>query len=413
MAMIVQGFGRYESDWWPGDAGAPTRRQRAAGRFEQFVPDEIGALDASPELGLAAALSSVEASVARLDGLAQARAVRALMPLLSRQESIASSWIEGFEVGHRRLASAALDADERDVDARSVLGHVDALRLAVAIGARTAPFHMSDILEIHDALFARAPAPWPRMAGRLRSGVVWVGSGASTPVTAEFVGPPAIEVPALLEDLVAFMNRTDVPAIMQAAIAHAQFETIHPFPDGNGRVGRCLIHMLLSRSGLGSIVVPVSSVFASDPRGYVDGLTEYRKGEFGRWVEQFTDAMEVAAAMVAALEDGLGALLAAWRARIGDVRSDAADRKLLDALLVQPVLNVAAAMAAVGVSHQAAATALERLERREVVTGSGQKRHRTWVATEVIELMSAAERSFRRPAGGPPASGPAASSPTS
>jgi Fic family protein len=393
----VEGFGRYEPDWWPGDAGAPTRRQRAAGRFEQFVPGNVAALQVAPDLKLAADLSSMEASVARLDGLAHASALRAMMPLLARQESIASSWIEGFEIGHRRLASAALDADERDVNARSVLGHVDALRLAIAIGERPAPFQASDILEIHHALLTRAPAPWSRMAGRLRDGVVWVGSGASTPVTADFVGPPAAEVPALLDDLVAFMNRTDVPAIMQAAVAHAQFETIHPFPDGNGRVGRCLIHLLLSRTGLCNIVVPISSVFASDPRGYVSGLIDYREGELGRWVERFIDAMEVAAAMVAALEDGIGRLVADWRARLADVRADAADRRLLDPLLLQPVLNVAAAMEAVHVSYRTAETALERLERRGIVTGSGRKRHREWVATEVIELMSAAERSFRRP----------------
>jgi Fic family protein len=394
--MVVQGFGRYEADWWPGNPGAPTRRQRAAGRFEQFVPDEIATLQATPDLQLAADLASVEASVARLDGLAQARALRALMPLLSRQESIASSWIEGFEIGHRRLASAALDANERDVNARNVLGHIDALRLAVAIGGRTTPLRVDEIVEIHDALFRRAPEPWSRMAGRLREGVIWVGSGSSTPVTADFVGPPAGEVPRLLEDLAAFMSRTDVPAIMQAAIAHAQFETIHPFPDGNGRVGRCLIHTVLSRSGLGNIVVPISSVFASDTRGYVEGLTDYRRGDFGRWVNRFVDAVEGAAAIVAALEDGLGSLLADWRARIRDLRSDAADWKLLDALMEQPVLNVAAAMAAAGVSDQTASAALERLERRGVVTGSSRKRHREWVAIEVIDLMSAAERALRR-----------------
>jgi Fic family protein len=394
--MVVQGFGRFEADWWPGDPGAPTRRQRAAGRFDQFVPGEIAALQVAPDLKLAAHLSSIEAAIARLDGLAQARALRALMPLLSRQESIASSWIEGFEVGHRRLARAALGADERDVDARSVLGHVDALKQAIAIGERTAPFDTSDILEIHHALLERAPEPWSRMAGRLREGVVWVGSATSTPVTADFVGPPAAELPALLDDLTAFMNRTDIPAIMQAAIAHAQFETIHPFPDGNGRVGRCLIHMLLRRTGLGSIVVPISSVFASEPRGYVSGLVDYRTGQFGRWVERFTDAMEVAATMVAALEDGLGSLLSDWRTRVADARSDAADRKLLDALLVQPVLNVPAAMAAIGVSHQTAAAALERLEHRGIVTGSGRMRNREWVATEVIGLMSGGEQSFRR-----------------
>jgi hypothetical protein len=106
--------------------------------------------------------------------------------------------------------------------------------------------------------------------------------------------------------------------------------------------------------------------------------------------------VEGAAAIVAALEDGLGGLLADWRERISDLRSDAADRKLLDALLVQPVLNVPAAMTAAGVSDQTASTALERLEQRGIVTRSSRKRHREWVATEVIDLMSAAEHALRR-----------------
>lgn len=364
-----------------------------------FVPSEITALQLAPELGLAASLASVEAAVGRLDGLAQARALRALTPLLARQESIASSWIEGFAIGYSRLVSASLDPDEGDVTARNVLGHVDALRTAIELGDGTAPFRTADIVRIHAALFARVPEPWSLMAGQVREGLVWAGSGTSTPVTADFVGPPAAMVPGLLDDLVAFMNRTDVPAIMQAAMAHAQFESIHPFPDGNGRVGRCLIHMLLRRSGLSSIVLPISAVLASDTRAYIAGLTDYQQGEVGRWVEQFTDAVEVASGRVADLEENLGALLDDWRKRIAAVRSDAADWKLLDLILAQPVLDVAAAMEAAGVSDRAAAAALGRLERRGIVTGVTRRRRREWTATEVVDLMRSAESGFRRSGG--------------
>jgi Fic family protein len=291
--------------------------------------------------------------------------------------------------------SAALDPDERDTNARSVLGHVDALRAAIRIGESVAPFQTADILEIHRALFERAPEPWSRMAGRVRDGLVWVGSPTSTPVTAEFVGPPAAMVPHLLEDLVAFMNRTDVPALMQAAVAHAQFETIHPFPDGNGRVGRCVIHALLARSGLANVLVPVSSVFAAEPRGYVRGLTEYRQGELGLWVERFTDAVAIATGIVARIEADLGTLIADWRGRLAGTRSDAADWRLIDALLAQPVLNVAAATDVADVSFNAAEAALERLATCGVVTTVGGRRHREWAATEVIAIMSDADARLR------------------
>lgn len=90
--------------------------------------------------------------------------------------------------------------------------------------------------------------------------------------------PPPERVKELMEDLVAFMNRGDLPPVVQAAIAHAQFEIIHPFADGNGRVGRALIHVVLRRRGLAPrYVPPVSLVLAADARAYVAGLTAFRE----------------------------------------------------------------------------------------------------------------------------------------
>jgi Fic family protein len=95
-----------------------------------------------------------------------------------------------------------------------------------------------------------------------------------------FNPPHHDHVPVLIDDLVAFARRTDIPLLTQAAVAHAQFETIHPFPDGNGRTGRALIHSMLRGHGLThNVTVPVSAGLLTDTSAYFDALTAYREGE--------------------------------------------------------------------------------------------------------------------------------------
>jgi Fic family protein len=168
---------------------------------------------------------------------------------LLRAESVASSRIEGLVLSQRRLARAeAEEADARDETARSVLGNVVAMEHAVALGAGAKPLRLKDVLDIHRVLMLATTTP--RIAGELRERQNWIGGNAYNPGRADFVPPPPEHVKGLMNDLVAFMNRTDLPPVVQAAIAHAQFETIHPFADGNGRVGRALIHVVLRRRGL-------------------------------------------------------------------------------------------------------------------------------------------------------------------
>src|SRR6202023_1686779 len=101
-------------------------------------------------------------------------------------------------------------------------------------------------------------------AGKVRDRQNWIGGASSGPRDAEFIPPPPELVPELLDDLSRFMARDDLPPVAQAAVAHAQFETIHPFADGNGRVGRCLISVVFRRRGLGQrLIPPVSLVLAA------------------------------------------------------------------------------------------------------------------------------------------------------
>jgi Fic family protein len=124
--------------------------------------------------------------------------------------------------------------------------------------------------------------------GRLRRRQNWIGRPGSTPVNADFVPPRDKQVRPLLKDLCAFIEREDVPILAQAAIAHAQFETIHPFGDGNGRVGRCLIHVVLRRRELAPrYVPPISLILAARVKQYVGGLILYREGQTNEWTRFF------------------------------------------------------------------------------------------------------------------------------
>src|SRR5256885_6610546 len=117
-----------------------------------------------------------------------------------------------------------------------------------------------------------------------------------------------------MRDLVAFLNRDDVPAIAQAAIAHAQFETIHPFVDGNGRVGRCLIHTVLTRRRLASrILVPVSLVLAAYGDHYIQGLVDFREGRVDEWCGTFASAARLAIDGTARFEKELATMITRWR----------------------------------------------------------------------------------------------------
>ncbi|MCB9389668.1 MAG: Fic family protein [Acidimicrobiia bacterium] len=107
--------------------------------------------------------------------------------------------------------------------------------------------------------------------GKIRTEQNWIGGTSWGPLNAEFVPPPPDMLPMLLEDLVEFCNRADLPAVVQAAVAHAQFETLHPFADGNGRAGRCLIHIILGRRGMeGPLRPPISLGLAADKRSYIE-----------------------------------------------------------------------------------------------------------------------------------------------
>ncbi len=184
-----------------------------------------------------------------------------------------------------------------------------------------------------------------------------------------------------------------LPPLVQAALVHAQFETIHPFDDGNGRTGRTLIHIVLRRRGLTpAYVPPISVLFARDREGYIDGLTAYRDGDIDSWIERFATAARRSADLAHAYLREVDTLRDRWRsmlAEAADPRSDAAAWAIIDTLPAHPVITAAVAKAATGRARASIHAALDQLAEAGVLLPlTGGRRNRSWEAVGLLDLIA-------------------------
>ncbi|ACL63950.1 filamentation induced by cAMP protein Fic [Anaeromyxobacter dehalogenans 2CP-1] len=391
---------RYETRSWPADPSAPGgRAERRAFRYRVFFPDPIAKLQPALPSGVAAAVSVSERAVDALNrDPPRLASLEVLARRLLRAESVASSRIEGLVLSQRRLARAEAEApDARDETARSVLGNVAAMEHAVALGAAAKPLRLHDLLEIHRHLMLATNTP--EIAGRIRDRQNWIGGNAFNPGRADFVPPAPERVKALMEDLVAFMNRTDLPPVVQAAIAHAQFETIHPFADGNGRVGRALIHVMLRRRGLAPrYVPPVSLVLAADAKAYIGGLTAFREDRPADWILSFAEAIERASAKASDLALRLAELQERWRERAGRPRRHSSAEALIVELPAHPIVTVATAQKFLDRSKQAVNEAIATLAEKGILHAiTLAKRNRAWEARDLFDLINDFEHDLAIP----------------
>jgi len=226
---------------WASNPLAHTRRERLPCEYEAYVPDPLMGRRIVFEGDVAADITDAETAIARLDISSSALVdTEALARILLRAESVASSRIEGLEVGPRRLlrAEAAQQLGEQpsDVTANEVLANIDAMATAIADVSAGTPITLDHLLAFHRRLLTGTRLE--EHAGQIRSEQNWIGGSDYNPCSAPFVPPPPELVAGLMDDLCQFCNDDSLPAVAQAALAHAQFETIHPFVDGNGRTGR-------------------------------------------------------------------------------------------------------------------------------------------------------------------------------
>ncbi|MDP9336940.1 MAG: Fic family protein, partial [Actinomycetota bacterium] len=317
---------------WQADAasGLP-RRDRQSCEYEAYVPDPLVGRRITLDGEVAADVADAEAAIARLNASAATLVdTEALARLLLRAECVASSKIEGLEVGPRRLiraeAAHVLGDASGDANADEVLGNIEAMSWAMETLAEQVSISFAGLLEVHRRLLEGT-----RLAehgGKIRTQQNWIGGSNYNPCGAAFVPPPFEKVEALLDDLCAFCNSDSLPAVAQAAIAHAQFETIHPFIDGNGRTGRALIHVVLRRRGLAPRVVPpISLMLATWADDYVAGLTatRYRGAPtsaaahegLNRWIGLFASAAARSVDDAGAFEARIAEIQQTWRDRVG------------------------------------------------------------------------------------------------
>jgi len=382
---------------WEG-SGYGSRRDRKPFAFQAFVPDRIGEWD-TPLAGRAAeAVAQATAALGELQRAGTAHDLETLAGPLLRAEALGSSFIEGLRASNKRLALAAYEPIAADGTTRAVLGNVRAMERAIALVDQSRPFELDDLLDIHRVLLEGTSED--RYAGAVRAEQNWIGGRGTSPADATFVPPPPDRVPELLEDLVRFVNLDDLPAVAQAAIAHAQLETIHPFGDGNGRAGRCLIHVILRRRGVSPLVAaPVSVILAANGRRYIAGLVDFREGRIDDWIGAFADAVTGSVAAAQRLWAQIDALLNALVDRAGSPRADSVARKIILGLPAQPVVSAEVAALRYDVTPTAARAALNRLQDTEVLipTRIGRRRGREWISDELFQLLDAFEHDLGQP----------------
>jgi Fic family protein len=376
---------------WQSSSGLGGRRARRPGRYRAYVPGELATRDFTLDAGTAAALTEAEQLCRELESDAHAVGMDTVARQLLRSEAVASSKIEGLVLSHRRLATAAA-VPGSDINAQSVLGNVAAIEAAYDFARSDAPFSVEMLRAVHQRLFLGTPDE--RLGGVIRTSQNWIGGDATSPLNADFVPPPEDDVERLLDDLARFCKRTDLPTVLQAAVAHAQYETIHPWMDGNGRAGRALIGMILIRRGVSTNVLPpVSLVLAGNARAYVKGLESFRYRDERDWFELFAGVVTQAATVSESLAQRVRDLTESWLDAAGRPRAGSATRKLIEALPAHPVLTFRAALQITGLQREACRKALNRLEHAGVLaeTTAG-KRNRVWESVGLFDLLDELER---------------------
>ncbi|WP_420640377.1 Fic family protein [Candidatus Poriferisocius sp.] len=243
----------------------------------------------------------------------------------------------------------------------------------------------------HRQLMQHGTLP-PDLVGVFRPSLGWVGGQTSR--NAAYVPPPPSAISDLMDDLITFADREpqELDPVSHAAIIHAQFEAIHPYGDGNGRLGRALISRTLRRLGVANrSTAPMSMAIARDPGGYLAGLRFFELGSLDQWVRWFAETAEKAASTTMETIEETEALLSRWAEATAGLRADHSARALLPRLPAHPLISAADVAELLGVSERTAHGALTALVDRGIlapinVAARSPGRNRRWfIAPDLLD----------------------------
>ena len=383
--------------WMAGPTGFGRRSYRA------YVPHPLSAWHPILSADSANAVTVADRALAGISALPQTALGGTLAEwMMTRDESIRSSMIEGVASTGPGLEWARyLDQTGRPVTDENdalTLGATKQVAAAVDLGKKMRAggiATLEDILNVHRCLLAGTRDR--DLGGSLRNEPIWIGPAGCGVEDASFVPPPAEHVPRLMSDLVGYLNTSNHPAVLRAAAVHAQFETIHPFEDGNGRTGRALIHAALVSAGLTNRAVPISDALSRDRSGYYDALNATRivcapddaaarSAAMHDWVRVFSDACAEANRQAAAATRNVESMAARWQSA-ARFRSDSAAARLMDALPSMPVLDARMVSRRLGVTERAARGALTSLEAAGIVRRTGGRRNKRYTVPDMVGML--------------------------
>lgn len=403
----------WEDAYWESTvhSGAPRSAMRS-GRYQRYVPDVIEGAATAVGGDLSRRVAAVERSIRALNG-PRADGLSGIARFLLRSEAIASSRIEGIAPSAQQVALAELGQSEtvRGVSeqAQLVANNMTIVRRSTTELSEADLLTVDHIVDLHRALLPDQPHHHG-----LRTVQNWIGGSDWNPIGADFVPPGPDRVPDLMEDLVGYLNGASHAPLIQAAVVHAQFETVHPFTDGNGRVGRALIHTVLARRGLSEqAILPISLVLATLRDRYVAGLTAYRHNDQGgsveasssinAWLEVFVEAAALAVEQSEKLIIQIEALRLDWVERLSAhrvslglravPRAGSAVARLIELLPEAPVVTATTLSKILDVSFPAANAALDELRQAGILHPKSINRGATaYLARDVLELITMTER---------------------
>jgi Fic family protein len=367
----------------------PGKKVRCPGGYLAFTPDSL-----PPELDwtpiLVSALSDADRLIGRLAGEGGKLPNPHLLmrPFLAR-EAVLSSRIEGTQatLGELLADEAGAHVERSPHELREVANYVAALEYGLR-RLKKLPLSLRLIREVHGKLMTgvRGNVTTP---GEFRRSQNWIGQAGSTPATATYIPPPPAEMKECLADLERFLHETVLPPLVQVALAHYQFEAIHPFLDGNGRVGRLLITLFLVERGiLPTPLLYLSAFFEATRREYYDGLQGVsERGEWERWLGYFLNGVARQSEDALGRAERINRQLSAWRLEIAGISSKT-PVLLLERLSANPFQTVNKAALEMGVAFTTMQRAMEKLESLSIVTEvSGGKRDRVYCARALMDIL--------------------------
>ena len=375
-------MGKLIAQQWHGNTNALRARDRRSGTFYAYIPHpvatwqpllpaDIAAFIAEAEHELRATASSLNISGSE-DGM------------FFWAESLGSSRIEGVMPSTRNVVHALI-RKQKWPDRKfhepvfEVIGNIEATDSALAMLANRPHLTLQSLLDAHRILMDASPTA--HLGGVVRADQNWVGGNDWHPLEGDFAPPPPDHCAALLDDLVSYIHSEEHSPLLQAAIAHAQFETIHPFGDGNGRTGRAVLYAILKqRCAPDATMPPVSLALSRNKDAYLDSLTQFQSylGEAGDpqrseamapWLEVLASAVHQSCAAVRNYQAAMESLQQRWRSVVGGRRSRSIVAETINLLPLHPSLSAKALSKLTEGSESRCAAALRKLEALGIVTG--------------------------------------------